>query len=305
MKSPSGAGPSKFRLKHFRLNIGVFGIVAIAAYLGLMTFLNTSNPFVVTRGTSMEPVYHEGDLLINRKVPATELSPGDIIVFDVPEDAQKELRMPPRAAHRIVSVSAEDGELAYVTKGDNSDVDPFKVKSGAVTGLVVKNLGPLGRPILMVSNPRVLLFLGLPIVVFVVVVMASLKSSSGQSEAQKVKPGAVSTEPSSNYFQAETEKLATAIAEYGAHLESHTAIVKGMSSASERLEGSVQVQNDTNAELNEAVHRQNQILAGLLIAVENLHEQSADVQKSKTKKDRAKPKKNKPSIVDTEPVPFV
>jgi hypothetical protein len=57
--------------------------------------------------------------------------------------------------------------------------------------------------------------------------------------------------------------------------------------------------------LNEAVHRQNQILAGLLIAVENLHEQSADVQKSKTKKDRAKPKKNKPSIVDTEPVPFV
>ena len=301
----TGAGPLKNRFKSLRPNVGVIGIFAIAAYLGLMTFLNTSNPFVVTRGTSMEPVYHEGDLLINRKVPVSQLGPGDIIVFDVPEEAQRELRMPPRAAHRIVSVSAEDGELAYVTKGDNSDVDPFKVKAGAVTGLVVKNLGPLGRPILLVSNPKILLFLSIPVVVFVVVEVSSLKSSAGRGE--KPKPGAatIPNRPPTNYFRLETEKLASAIFEYGAHLESHTAIVKSMSSASERLEETTLVQKDTNAELNEAVHKQNQILASLLIAVENLQEHSASDRKTKTDADDAKPERRKSSTKNSEPIPFV
>jgi len=270
MKLQFGAGPSKNRFKPSRQIVGVVGSVAIAAYLGLMTFLNTSNPFVVTRGTSMEPVYREGDLLVIRKVPAAQLGPGDLIVFDVPEQAQRELRMPPRAAHRIVRVSAEDGELAYVTKGDNSDVDPFKVKSGAVTGLIVKNLGQLGRPILLLSNARFLLFMGLPIAVFVVVVFASLKSSSTQGSKPKPTTSIVPGRSSLDYSALDTESLEPAISEYGAYLKSHAAIFKGMSSTYERPEESVWIQNVNNRELNDAVRNQNQILSGLLIAVENL-----------------------------------
>ncbi|MCH8309564.1 MAG: hypothetical protein IIB17_03590 [Chloroflexi bacterium] len=172
-------------------------------------------------------------------------------------------------------MSAEDGELVYVTKGDNSDVDPFKVKASAVTGLVVKNLGPIGHPVLLLSNSKIMVYLGLPIVVFVGVVVASLKFSSGNTVSQRPATGRVPRESSSEYFALETERLATAIVEFGAHLETHTAIVKVVSSASERLEESVHVKKVTNADLNDAVLKQNQILTGLLVAVENLNEQKS------------------------------
>ena len=86
-------------------------IIVGIGFLALSTFLGTFRPFLVVQGTSMEPVYHRGDLLLLQDVPANEIVSGDILVFAVPEDAQVRLKMPPDAAHRVIESTNEGGRL--------------------------------------------------------------------------------------------------------------------------------------------------------------------------------------------------
>ena len=94
----------------------------------------------------MEPAFHGGDLLVQRSVSPTDIKVGDVIAFSVPPDARQRLKMPTAAVHCVTGIQGEKGKLVFVTKGDNSDLDPFKVPASAVRGAVVKYLGPWGRP---------------------------------------------------------------------------------------------------------------------------------------------------------------
>ena len=147
-------------------------------YLGLLLFLGTSSPFLIVQGTSMEPAFHAGDLLLARNIPATEIKVGDIIAFNVPTGVPQ---MPPTAAHRVIGIEGDKGQLVFATQGDNSDIDPFRAPYTEVHGVVLKNLGPLGRPILLVTNGRGLLYLGLPILTFIVIVLATLLLNQKQN----------------------------------------------------------------------------------------------------------------------------
>lgn len=232
------------------VNVGLVAFLLLGmGYLGLILYLGTSSPFLLVRGSSMEPTLHNGDLLINRKVIATELQVGDVIAFGVPSDAQERLRMPRYAVHRIARIGGDQGELVFVTQGDNSGEDPFKVHPGDVKGQVVKNLGPVGRPFVFLANRSVLLFVGLPILTFILIVVSALWLLPGERR----EPLAEAPQASSVEFDSALNRLADAIAEYGTHLQSHTAVVKSLGGASEGLEQAVQQQNSVLADLTSAV----------------------------------------------------
>ena len=161
-----------------RIKLGPVALLLVGmGYLGLVLFLGTSTPFLLVRGTSMEPTYHAGDLLLSKSPPAAEIKVGDVIAFNVPDDAPEKLNFPPIVAHRIIGIEGRAGQLVFITQGDNAVVDPFQVPPDLVRGVVIKNLGPVGRPILLLTNKKVLLFVGLPLLAFVVVVVVCNKQS--------------------------------------------------------------------------------------------------------------------------------
>ena len=247
-----------------KLNKGLVALLLLGmTYLGLMLFLGTSSPFLLVRGASMEPTLHSGDLLLNKSIAPSEIKVGDVIVFDIPSDVQERLKMPPKATHRVIGIEGENGQMVFVTQGDNSDVDPFKVPSSMVRGVVVKNLGPLGWPILLLTNKTLLLFLGIPILTFALIVLATLWLSPG-TKSETPAPAMALT----------LDRLTSAVAEYGAHLQSHTAIVKHMATTSAGLEESVNKQNNTSVEMNQAVHKQVEVISDLAAVVKELKEQT-------------------------------
>jgi signal peptidase I len=87
------------------------------AFLGALAFvlwptsLGGSSLFVVVRGKSMEPTYHQGDLLYART--ARDYEPGDIAVYRIPEGQPGAGAL---VVHRIKRVLAN---ATYVFEGDN------------------------------------------------------------------------------------------------------------------------------------------------------------------------------------------
>ena len=88
-------------------------------------------------GKSMEPTFHAGDFIITRDVPASELKPGDVILFDNGER---------HVMHRIVSVALpENGDAVLITRGDNNPVDDPPVAASAVVGKLIYDFAWLPR----------------------------------------------------------------------------------------------------------------------------------------------------------------
>lgn len=216
----------------------VLGIV----YFGLVLVTGTLSPFVVVRGESMEPTFHSGDLLVMKRVPAGSVGVGDIVSFHVPSDFQNRTKIPPVAVHRVIAIKGVGGALLFVTKGDNSDTDPFTVPVENIQGRLLFNLGPVGRPLLLVGdNPSVLLYLSFPLVIFILVFYLGLSGSGGQSTSEV------------QAMRASLSGLSEAVTEYGIHLKSHTAVVKSLAGTCERLEQATQQQNRVLADLTEVV----------------------------------------------------
>jgi len=233
-----------------KLNMSLVALLLLGmGYLGLLLFTGTASPFLLVRGQSMEPTLHAGDMLMQRSVSATDIKVGDIIAFSVPSDAQKRLKIPSNATHRVISIEGENGQLVFVTQGDNSDVDSFKVPANAVHGVVTKNLGPLGKPILFLTNRAILLFFGLPVLAFILIVVAILWTSPG--EKREAAPAAASSRVARlpKDVAITLDRLTSAVSAYGVHLKSHTSVIKKMASSSDGLEEAVQQQNEILVEL--------------------------------------------------------
>src|SRR6188768_2500081 len=106
------------------LLIGLF--IAVDAWYIWPSNLGGATSFVVVSGSSMEPTYYTGDLVIARE---SEASVGDVIVY-APEGYGGA-----QIVHRIVGGTAADG---WVMQGDNNDFkDPFTPKGDEVKGVVM------------------------------------------------------------------------------------------------------------------------------------------------------------------------
>jgi len=121
------------------LNV-VFGALLLAllalaiAIVVIPAFYSGTNLTVLTG--SMEPGIKPGDVVVTRGIDSTNdstLNVGDVIAFlPYPDD-------PTVVTHRIMGITATDGEISYVTKGDNNNsVDPWgPVEASHVRGKVM------------------------------------------------------------------------------------------------------------------------------------------------------------------------
>jgi signal peptidase I len=81
--------------------------------------------YVIVDGTSMEPTYQDGDLVITRVSDAYRV--GDVVTY-VPHVAGQ----PFPVIHRVVEVAADGG---YVTQGDNrAEVDGWLATDATIVG---------------------------------------------------------------------------------------------------------------------------------------------------------------------------
>jgi signal peptidase len=112
---------------------------------------------VIVQGTSMEPTFHDGDLVLARA--ESSYHRGDIIVFRV----AGRFHDPAMVIHRIVGGSPTKG---FVTRGDNRDrTDPWRPKPANVVGQTSLSLPFAGRVAEIVRQPWFLALLGVMAVV--------------------------------------------------------------------------------------------------------------------------------------------
>lgn len=182
-----------------RVKLGLVALLIVGmGNLGQVLFLGTFTPFLVVNGTSMEPTYHAGDLLLNKRPPEAEIKVGDVIAFDVPPDAPGELNFPYIVAHRVIGMELSKGQMVFITQGDNNTVvDPYQVPPSLVRGVVLKNLGAVGRPLLFFTNKKAVVveprpsLLGVPLwQLFPLLVIALLLAYLGIKLLTAAKQGA-------------------------------------------------------------------------------------------------------------------
>jgi signal peptidase I len=121
-------------------------LFAALVYLVLPTSLGGVTSYVMVSGSSMNPTYTHGDLLILREAPTYEV--GDIITYRVP-DGEPGAGL--GVVHRIVGGDATAG---YVTQGDNNGfLDPWRPHDQDVLGQVEIHLPGLGLFVAWLRQP--------------------------------------------------------------------------------------------------------------------------------------------------------
>jgi signal peptidase len=120
-------------------------LVTAAVALAIVLFVNGAfgvRPYLLS-GISMEPSFARGDVVIIREVPLETLEVNDVIRFD-----QSNLEF----VHRLIEILEDNGELVFLTKGDNVDRPDPLVTADRVTGKVVFVLPKIGWPSLWIRE---------------------------------------------------------------------------------------------------------------------------------------------------------
>lgn len=104
--------------------------------------------YVIVDGSSMEPTYDNGDLVIARQRPTYDV--GDIVVYDAPIDAQFNV------IHRVV----EPTDGGFVTRGDNrSEPDGWIAPHETIHGSAWIHVPNGGLAIRLLRQPAVIIAL--------------------------------------------------------------------------------------------------------------------------------------------------
>lgn len=139
------------------LGVVVVGLLAITVGPKVLPY-----QALVVRSGSMAPTIPTGSVVFYRKVDASDVKVGDVIVFSRPDDASE------RVTHRVHEIGSAPTGKYFVTKGDaNGAPDDWRVPAvgtGWVETLHVPYVGyalhdlqsPLGRLLLLIV-PAVLL----------------------------------------------------------------------------------------------------------------------------------------------------
>lgn len=114
-------------------------ITAFTIAIGIPLLLSGVTGFNLWQGEgiSMEPTFYEGDFVVTRNVSASDLQPGDVVLF---QEGKKHVM------HRIVSIEAGAvGETTFITQGDNNQVADPPVRESALIGKLVADLSFLPK----------------------------------------------------------------------------------------------------------------------------------------------------------------
>jgi signal peptidase len=126
---------------------GVFNVaslVAIGVSLVIVLAITGSHVFLGYRGFtvlsgSMTPTFRTGDVIVAEKIAPLDVRIGDIVSFRSPDDPKKLL------THRVISMRAADGKVAFVTRGDaNTGVERWTIADSGVLGHVKYKIPKIG-----------------------------------------------------------------------------------------------------------------------------------------------------------------
>eukprot|EP00730_Choanoeca_flexa_P011352 TRINITY_DN24737_c0_g1_i1.p1 TRINITY_DN24737_c0_g1~~TRINITY_DN24737_c0_g1_i1.p1 ORF type:complete len:198 (+),score=16.69 TRINITY_DN24737_c0_g1_i1:23-595(+) len=99
------------------LNFMMIVFSALMIWKGLMVVTGSESPIVVVLSGSMEPAFFRGDLLFLNYNRSDPIRVGEILVFKI------EGRDIP-IVHRVIKLHEDnDGNIKFLTKGDNNRVD--------------------------------------------------------------------------------------------------------------------------------------------------------------------------------------
>jgi signal peptidase I len=122
---------------------GTIGLLILVALPTVMPALG--HQVFVVRGASMEPSIPLGSVVVVRAVDPTEVHVGDVLTFHMPHGTV--------VTHRVTAISADDGNLAFQTKGDASQsADTTLVPASAVVGGVEYSLPGVGYLIYVLGS---------------------------------------------------------------------------------------------------------------------------------------------------------
>lgn len=112
----------------------IFG--AIVLFLTLFAAQSGFRPLVVRSG-SMEPAISTGSMVLVRRIPASDIKPGDIVSVERADRT--------RVTHRVITVERQGSNAVLTLKGDaNEDPDPAPVTVSSAYRLVL-TIGWVGR----------------------------------------------------------------------------------------------------------------------------------------------------------------
>jgi signal peptidase I len=120
-------------------------------------------PFIVVDGSSMNPTFLNGDILLYRGVSPSQITNGTIIAY-MPTDTglpALDYLVMPIVVHRVIGIVVQpDGTVYYRTKGDNNQFDdPSLVRSSQVLGTPVTDVPLAGLLVLFLKSPQGLVFI--------------------------------------------------------------------------------------------------------------------------------------------------
>uniref|UniRef100_A0A670JAQ3 Signal peptidase complex catalytic subunit SEC11 n=1 Tax=Podarcis muralis TaxID=64176 RepID=A0A670JAQ3_PODMU len=99
------------------LNFGMIVSSALMIWKGLMVATGSESPIVVVLSGSMEPAFHRGDLLFLTNRIEEPIRVGEIVVFRI---EGREIPI----VHRVLKIhEKQNGDIKFLTKGDNNAVD--------------------------------------------------------------------------------------------------------------------------------------------------------------------------------------
>ncbi len=124
-----------------RLVIGAFVVIAALAAVAATLVVTGQAGYVVTHGASMNPLYHQGDLVVVAK--ESHYRSGQIVAYRRPGESGVVL-------HRIVAGDA----AGFVMKGDhNQSIDPTKPAASQVIGRAILHIPGGGTWLRRLTSP--------------------------------------------------------------------------------------------------------------------------------------------------------
>jgi signal peptidase I len=127
-------------------NLSVVFLALIAGLLALagITLASGQLAIVATEGVSMQPTYHEGDLVVVAKAQAYSM--GDIAAYKLTNEYDV-------ALHRIIGGNSQ----AFVFQGDNNEsIDPLRPSADELVGRAVLHIPQAGTWLKVLTSPPVL-----------------------------------------------------------------------------------------------------------------------------------------------------
>lgn len=119
---------------------------------------------------SMKGTIEAGDLIVVKETPKKEIKEKDIITFSLKDSKTT-------VTHRIVKIIKQDnGEIGYITKGDNNNAEDIEIiEYDQIQGVVKKNISSVG---FIISE----LLTGTGLIVMIVIVILSYVHSSHKED---------------------------------------------------------------------------------------------------------------------------